>query len=620
MYGTLPPILPPLGTNIGGLSNSNVNRVDTMPNIDTTNTSPTINISRSVLDDDLFLPQLLDSRGGSHITNVPTFGPSNTRDIKIVALRLKFNAFEALEGEKVNEDEPSVRKSDARSGQWVEITMKKTCSKLTLDQLISKQILGNIVKTLRGKGRRKENNSLKKVLFTKADVSTSESALMITSDSEDDSDNQEPLPSLPRLTGEEPFGASKSLVLLFGLTANMAELTLNTTSKKLLLTLMEEVKGIKNQILIPSDISLSVSHASSLKTSKQKVDHLGKIYEKEDDGFFLGYSSVAKAFRVFNIMRQEIEETFHVTFSEDDEAISQTSTEGDAIKFNEVNFFLDDEFSKPRTSSTLCIDSLIPNIKDVVPALDEAVHPKSAATFESTDLQKDDKDEPIDDQPLLQVNSPLADSVSGPPVPQDKWSREKHIVLVNIIGEPLAVITTKSKIRDLKATSAHECLYVNFLLEIKPKKLIKALEEEGWVLAMTEEEYVKDLLKKYDLADCASVKCHMLPPNNLGLDESGVFVNETEFRGMVGSLMYLTASRLDIQFSTSLCARYQANPKESHLVVMKRIFRYLKAEAKYVAAAGYYAQVLWIKSQMADYDVIYDKVSDKKNVLSDPLT
>ncbi|GJR67818.1 hypothetical protein Tco_0013883 [Tanacetum coccineum] len=45
---------------------------------------------------------------------------------------------------------------------------------------------------------------------------------------------------------------------------------------------------------------------------------------------------------------------------------------------------------------------------------------------------------------------------------------------------------------------------------------------------------------------------------------------------MIGSLMYLTASRPEIQFSTYLCARYQANPKESYLIVVKRIFRYLK--------------------------------------------
>ncbi|GKC75142.1 retrovirus-related pol polyprotein from transposon TNT 1-94 [Tanacetum coccineum] len=54
----------------------------------------------------------------------------------------------------------------------------------------------------------------------------------------------------------------------------------------------------------------------------------------------------------------------------------------------------------------------------------------------------------------------------------------------------------------------------------------------------------------------------------------GISINQE--KGMIGSLMYLAASRHDIQFSTCLCARYQANPKESHLIAVKRIFRYLK--------------------------------------------
>ncbi|GJY53921.1 hypothetical protein Tco_0445585 [Tanacetum coccineum] len=48
--------------------------------------------------------------------------------------------------------------------------------------------------------------------------------------------------------------------------------------------------------------------------------------------------------------------------------------------------------------------------------------------------------------------------------------------------------------------------------------------------------HIKDFLKKYDLVDCASVKCPMLPPNNLGPDESGVSVNETQLKGMIGYL------------------------------------------------------------------------------------
>nr|GEX19662.1 hypothetical protein [Tanacetum cinerariifolium] len=103
----------------------------------------------------------------------------------------------------------------------------------------------------------------------------------------------------------------------------------------------------------------------------------------------------------------------------------------------------------------------------------------------------------------------------------------------------------------------------------------------------------------------------MLPPNNLGPDESGVSVNETLFRGMIGSLMYLKARRPDIQFSTCLYARGMSNTwwkvsmlecKEASSVAMS------STKAEYVAAVGCCAQLLWIKSQLADYDVLYDKV------------
>ncbi|GKA79836.1 hypothetical protein Tco_0786432 [Tanacetum coccineum] len=67
----------------------------------------------------------------------------------------------------------------------------------------------------------------------------------------------------------------------------------------------------------------------------------------------------------------------------------------------------------------------------------------------------------------------------------------------------------------------------------------------------------------------------MVPPKKLGPRLNGKAVNETQYRGMIGSLMYLTASRPNIQFSTCLCIRYQANPNESHLIVVKRNSRCL---------------------------------------------
>ncbi|GJS40085.1 retrovirus-related pol polyprotein from transposon TNT 1-94 [Tanacetum coccineum] len=109
---------------------------------------------------------------------------------------------------------------------------------------------------------------------------------------------------------------------------------------------------------------------------------------------------------------------------------------------------------------------------------------------------------------------------------------------------------------DLKAVN-FQTMCVNWT------KLCFQIKQDSKGISICQEKYVKDLLKKYDIADCASVKCPMLPPNNLGPDESGVSVNETLFRGMIGLLMYVIASRPDIQFSTYLCARYNLDKKST---------------------------------------------------------
>ncbi|XP_070014321.1 uncharacterized mitochondrial protein AtMg00810-like [Nicotiana sylvestris] len=131
------------------------------------------------------------------------------------------------------------------------------------------------------------------------------------------------------------------------------------------------------------------------------------------------------------------------------------------------------------------------------------------------------------------------------------------------------------------------------------------------------------------------------------MDETGSSVNQTMYRGIIWSLLYLTASRPNVVFSLGLCARSQSNPKESHLKTAKRILRYFKGtqdladadyacylvdrkntsgmdhflgscliswgtrkqnsvalstdEAEYVVAASCCAQLLWIKQQLEDF-------------------
>ncbi|GKF57036.1 hypothetical protein Tco_0170573, partial [Tanacetum coccineum] len=66
--------------------------------------------------------------------------------------------------------------------------------------------------------------------------------------------------------------------------------------------------------------------------------------------------------------------------------------------------------------------------------------------------------------------------------------------------------------------------------------------------------------------------------DRLKLDEDlmGIPVDQTRFRGMAGSLMYLTASRPDLVFTVCMCARYQDKPTKKHFEAIKRVFWYLK--------------------------------------------
>ncbi|XP_035838242.1 uncharacterized protein LOC118485855 [Helianthus annuus] len=86
-------------------------------------------------------------------------------------------------------------------------------------------------------------------------------------------------------------------------------------------------------------------------------------------------------------------------------------------------------------------------------------------------------------------------------------------------------------------------------------------------------KYVDDVLAKFKFTDAKPAETPMAERPLLTEDEEGDSVDQRQYRSMIGSLMYLTASRPDIMFAVCNCARYQANPKTSHLIAVKRIFR-----------------------------------------------
>ncbi|GJX17894.1 putative ribonuclease H-like domain-containing protein, partial [Tanacetum coccineum] len=103
-------------------------------------------------------------------------------------------------------------------------------------------------------------------------------------------------------------------------------------------------------------------------------------------------------------------------------------------------------------------------------------------------------------------------------------------------------------------------------------------KEDG--IFISQDKYVADILKKFDFVTVKTASTPMEPNKALVKDEEADNVDVHLYRSMIGSLMYLTASRPDITFVVCACARFQVTPKVSHLHAVKRIFRYLKGQPK----------------------------------------
>ncbi|GKC09454.1 hypothetical protein Tco_1001064 [Tanacetum coccineum] len=153
-------------------------------------------------------------------------------------------------------------------------------------------------------------------------------------------------------------------------------------------------------------------------------------------------------------------------------------------------------------------------------------------------------------------------------------------------------------------------------------------------------KYALETLKKYGMDLSDPVDTPMVDRLELDEDPSGIPVDQSRFRGMVGSLMYLTANRPDLVFVVCMCARYQAKPTKKHLDAIKRVFRYLngtihmglwypkdnamaltayadadhagcqdsRRKAEYIAMSGCCAQILWMRSQLKDYGFGFNKI------------
>ena len=115
---------------------------------------------------------------------------------------------------------------------------------------------------------------------------------------------------------------------------------------------------------------------------------------------------------------------------------------------------------------------------------------------------------------------------------------------------------------------------LNFFLGLQIKQL-----DNG--IFISQEKYSKDLINKFGLTTASGKSTPMATNEYLSKEDLSKDVYQKLYTGMIGSLLYITASRPDIMHSFCLCARYQSQPKETHLKAVKHIIRYVKHTLDY---------------------------------------
>ncbi|GAA0142851.1 hypothetical protein LIER_35646 [Lithospermum erythrorhizon] len=93
---------------------------------------------------------------------------------------------------------------------------------------------------------------------------------------------------------------------------------------------------------------------------------------------------------------------------------------------------------------------------------------------------------------------------------------------------------------------------------------------------ISQSKYAKNIVKKFEMETSKPKRTPFATHVKVTKDETRKFVDISGYKSMIGRLLYLTTSRLHIAHSVGVCARYQADPKDSHLNLVKRIIKYIQ--------------------------------------------
>ncbi|GKC48410.1 retrovirus-related pol polyprotein from transposon TNT 1-94, partial [Tanacetum coccineum] len=190
------------------------------------------------------------------------------------------------------------------------------------------------------------------------------------------------------------------------------------------------------------------------------------------------------------------------------------------------------------------------------------------------------------------------------------YGREgKYILLVQIYVDDIIFASTKPDLCE----KISEIMCLKFKMSMMGKMsffLGLSISQSHRGIFLNQSKYALEIIKKYGMETSDPVDTLMVEKSELDADPQGKEVDPIGYRGMIGSLMYLASSRLDLQFAVCMCARYQllGDRLVSRSSKKQKSIALSSTEAEYIALSGCCAQILWMRSQLTDYGLGFNKI------------
>ncbi|GJU19607.1 retrovirus-related pol polyprotein from transposon TNT 1-94 [Tanacetum coccineum] len=431
--------------------------------------------------------------------------------------------------------------------------------------------------------------------------------------------------------------------------------------------------------------------------------HLGKLKSKADIGIIVGYAPAKKAFRIYNKRTRLIIETIHVDFDELASMAFEQFSSRTGPKLMTPGIIISAAISpepavSTGTPSSTIIDQDAPSTSTsqtnqetpslVIPlGVEEANHDIEVAYMDNNPCVDFPIPEPSYEESSSQLKRSI-DSACWIEAMQEELNEFEHLEVWELVPRPdcVMVITLKWIYKESFAHVARLeaiCIFIAFAahmnmivyqMDVKTMFLNGILREEVYVsqldgfidpedpnhvyklkkslyglkqapraclrgIFLNQSKYALESLKNYGMETRNPVDTPMVEKSKLDKDPQGKAVDPTHYRGMIGTLMYLTSSKPDLVFAVCMCARYQANPTEKHLYAKKYVWSMQllgdtlvswsskkqnstaisSTEAEYIALSGCCDQILWMRSQLTNYGRGFNKIPlycDNKSVIA----